>query len=173
MRLDRLLTFAGYTVCAYLVAVPIVEGVAAMFPLELGVLSWRVSAMTLLTQAFMTPMLGLTLAGGLALLRGHRAAIAGLVLTTGTVSIVLFILCGFFLADAWTLREVVPAERGNAFALSAGLAAFKMAAVSLWAMTACVGGLGYLRRGAPHRDRADGPDSPGILFGGEGVRDEG
>ena len=65
MKGNRWLTISGYLLSLYLITTPMVETVAAIYPISLGEPAWRFGAAGLLSQALMTPLLGLLIALGL------------------------------------------------------------------------------------------------------------
>lgn len=107
MKSNGWLASAAYLLAAYLIVVPLAETALAVSPPGPGDPSWRFGALGLLSQALMTPLVGLVLAVGVALAHRHRAA---LVLTAAlgvAAALAVVVELPTFLGDGARLRGVL------------------------------------------------------------------
>jgi Na+/phosphate symporter len=131
MKPNSFLLSAGYLVAALLVVVPIFETVASVFPLQLGDVTWRFGAVGLVTQALLTPVLGMTLTVYLASWHGSRTDL--LVLAGLCTFAMIGLLAAFpvFVMDALEMRMLVEGDAQRAVDLATAVAAGKLLAFAL------------------------------------------
>ena len=131
MRPNRHLTFGGYLMALYLITVPLAETLIGVWPLQLGDAAWRYGATGLLSQALMTPLLGLLLAVYLAVYVQHRALSWALAVVSGLVAVFMIAVIPLFLLDMLEMRAQVGDAVTAAFDVATGFALLKMGAAVL------------------------------------------
>ena len=115
----------AYCVAFLLIVFPLLDTALSVYPTRVSEVAWRFGATGLFSRALMTPMLGLLLAFGVALLAEHRAAqrviavLSGLLVLTLAGAVVLFTL------DALQMRVQVRPEAKTAFDLASAAALAK------------------------------------------------
>jgi hypothetical protein len=146
---------ALYTVAAALFVIPLVDVASQVWPLRPGLAEWRYGTIGLISNYFLTPVLGLILAGAAAVSSGHRRvqrALGGAGLAIAAVTVVLGLA---FALDVVQLRRQVSAEALPMFRTGALKAAFKLVVYVV-----CYGllGVAYWRGAAPPLEDAPPAD---------------
>lgn len=118
----RTLGRAGYAVAALLIVSPLVDLLGTVLPPRFGEVAWRFGTYGLLTNALVTPTLGLALLVATGLLRGRRVLvrIAAVVLTL--IAVVLVAGLALFALDYIQLRGAVGAAVRGSYDAAAGKA---------------------------------------------------
>jgi hypothetical protein len=159
MKFNRPLTAVLYCVAGLMIIVPTVEVVLSVWPLRMGVTSWRFGTLGLLSQAIMTPLLGFVVLIATAFALGHRRALTATAVLTGLLALLLLVALPFFALDAIQMRVQVRREALRAFDLSAVLASIKLFASFIVMVLAAVGTVKALKRSTARRSTAaaEGP----------------
>ncbi|HEY0674258.1 MAG TPA: hypothetical protein VGD27_18435 [Longimicrobiales bacterium] len=126
MKFNRPLITVVYAVAALMIVLPLLEVVLSVWPLRYGQTSWRFGSIGLMSQAIMTPLLGMTLLVGTAVALDHRRtllAISGFALL---ITLLLLVIVPTFALDAVQMRAQVRPTAHRAFDFSALLAAIKL-----------------------------------------------
>lgn len=131
--------FGGYLMALYLVTVPLAETLIAVWPLQVGDAAWRYGATGLLSQALMTPLLGLLLAVGLAVYAEHRALSRALAVISGVCAVFIIVVIPLFLLDMLEMRGQVVDEATRAFDVATVFALLKMGATVLMGFAMALG----------------------------------
>lgn len=108
-----------------MIATPLAETLMVALPIRLSQVGWRFGTIGLLSRALMTPLLGVLLALGIALLLEHRAMLRVLMVATGVGAFVLAAMIGLFLMDGLQMRVQIPVEARPAFDLATLSSALK------------------------------------------------
>ncbi|HET9983616.1 MAG TPA: hypothetical protein VFQ38_08510 [Longimicrobiales bacterium] len=136
---------------AILVVFPAAEAMLSLMPWQLGVTAWRFGAAGLLSRALMTPMLGLLMLAGLAVLLEHRRFLRVLSVASLVVAVALIVVLGTFLLDALQMRGQIRPDLKKPFDVASLQAAAKFAVSAVWLGLLAVGGLRAARRGRTER----------------------
>jgi hypothetical protein len=115
--MDRFRPFAvpGYLILGAMIIFPLLDAVLTVWPLRLGEVSWRFGAVGIFSRGLMSPLFGLILMYGLALIYEHRvvqrvvAVLAAIAATAVASAAVLFVL------DALQMRGQVQPQMKTAF----------------------------------------------------------
>jgi hypothetical protein len=107
MKLHRAQLAGGYLIAAILVLFPLMEVALAAWPLRPESVTWRYGTTGIFSRALMTPLLGLLLASGLALLANQSRTLRALAVTSAVVAFFLLFSSGRFLLDALHMRAQV------------------------------------------------------------------
>lgn len=95
-----------------LVLFPLLELTQSIWPIRPGEIPWRVLSVGLFSRMLVTPLLGLVLAYGAALLLGRRRLLRGLAVLSGLLALILIVGLVFYALDALQLRSrLVEANR--------------------------------------------------------------
>jgi hypothetical protein len=123
---NRTVIAGAYAVALLLVLVPVSEMLLRVWPLRVTEASWRFGAIGLFSNALLTPLLGLTFAGMLAFLFGHRRAVRTLSVVLIAGAIVLASSMAVFALDALQMRGNVAANAQTAFDVASAQALLKL-----------------------------------------------
>lgn len=113
-----------------LVILPLVDLAANAWPWAPGALTWRYGGYTLLSGFLTTPVVGLALLAGAAVVAGQRTvgrvvAVVGIALVVGLIG-----ATALFVLDALQLGATVPAEAATQFRIGVAKALFKNLAMA-------------------------------------------
>lgn len=97
-----------YVLALLLVVTPLVDVLANVWPLRFGEVGWRYGTVGVSSGYLLTPLLGLGLAGLLAITRRQRTVLRLLVWVCLVTAVVLVIATIDFALDAMQLRHTVP-----------------------------------------------------------------
>lgn len=141
-----------------LIASPLADLLAALLPMRPGEVSWRFGAYGLLTNALVTPILGLAIIEVVSGLRHQRRATAAIAVVCGLLALLLVGGFALFVLDYVQLRQAVGiAARGpyDSAAIKAMIVAGLEAAVLLWLAIAGfrASGVADAAKGRRHRER--------------------
>jgi hypothetical protein len=139
MKFNRPLLAAAYLVAALMIVMPMLEVGLSVWPVRAGQTSWRFGTVGLLSQAVMTPLLGILLLTGLALALGQRRLLLVTSILTAVLGLKLLAIVPLFALDAIQMRVQVRPDAHRAFDLSALLAAIKLMAVLVVSILVAVG----------------------------------
>ncbi len=120
-----------YWIALLLIATPLVDFVANAWPARGGEVAWRYGAVGLLSGYVLTPLLGLGLAGAIAVTLGHRPVTRILLFISLAAALVLLVASVDFSLDALQLRHNVPAPQRRNFDLGAAKALVKHGSVAV------------------------------------------
>jgi hypothetical protein len=148
-------------VALLLVAVPVFDLFANVWPLRPGSLHWRFGTSGLLSGFLLTPLLGLALLTVVAAFRARRATLLALTLANGLGALLLFALVPLFILDFLQLRGTVPPVEKALFDASGVKAVVKHAACALALLGLTLGNL-RLWKAARAKQRAEAP-ARGVL----------
>lgn len=148
---QRYLASPAYAMAAILVAFPTAEVVLSLIPWRFGVTAWRFSAVGLLSRALMTPMLGVLMLAGLAILLGHRRFLRVLSVLSILGAAVLLVALGTFVLDALEMRGQVRPELKRAFDTASLQAAVKLLISAVWLGMLAAAGFRVTRRARAER----------------------
>lgn len=127
-RLGRL----GYVLAILLILFPLMDLAANVWPWKLAEVGWRYGSYGILSGYFMTPLMGLMLAVGVALALGHLR-VARIVGIAGWVVALLFFAATIaYVLDALQVRATVPAQAQTQFGIGT------MKAMAKNVISACV-----------------------------------
>lgn len=140
MKPNRAVIAAAYAVALMLVLIPLSEMLLRVWPLRLGEASWRFGAVGLFSNALMTPLLGLTFAGMLAFIYGHRRTIRTISVVLGVSGLILVLASGMFILDALQMRASVVPEAKLAFDVASAQALLKLGLFTVVGFVMAVGG---------------------------------
>jgi hypothetical protein len=138
-RLRPLLPFA-YCVAALLVLLPLVEAAVAVAPAHWSMASWRFGAVGLFTRAVLTPLLGLMLVAGIALMAGHWRVLRGLAVVGAATVLLLMVVAVLFILDALEVRSQITADAHHTFDVAGMQALLRLAAAGFAMLLLAVGG---------------------------------
>lgn len=139
VRPNRLLVAVFYLTAALLIFVPLLEVGVSVFPWRLGSEAWRFGTAGVLSQALLTPVLGLTLLIAVTLWLGNVRTLAAIGIGALLVAAIMSLLFVTFGLDAFQMRAQVRAEMGRAFDLSSAFALVKLMAGAIIAALAGIG----------------------------------
>ena len=137
-----------YLIALLLIATPLIDFAANAWPARAGDVAWRYGAVGLLSGYVLTPLLGLGLAGAIAVTLEHRLVLRSLVIISWVGALVLVAASVDFSLDALQLRHNVPAPQGRNFDLGAAKALLKHVSVAMalaWLGTAMLRSLRAIR----------------------------
>jgi hypothetical protein len=140
MKPNRAVIAGAYAVALLLVLVPLSEMTLRVWPLRMAEPSWRFGAVGLFSNALMTPLLGLTFAGMLAYIYGHRVTIRTLAVLLGVSGLVITGAIGMFVLDALQMRASVVPEAKLAFDVASAQALMKLGVFALISFVLAFGG---------------------------------
>jgi hypothetical protein len=144
--------------CVFLfLAIPAIQSVTQLWPLQVGNIQWRFTAATIGSTALVLPSAGMVLWAAVARATGNRAG----QLTLGILSTVLVVALlagtGNFVLDALQLREIVPTGAMSGFLATAArillLCTLFIVAFTWVAVTCFTGRRPAARVAAPRRAR--------------------
>jgi hypothetical protein len=115
MNRTRFLAAPAYLVACLLVFFPLLDTLLSVWPLQPGEVSWRFGAVGLFSPATMTPLLGLLLAFGVAVLFAHRWVVRTVSVIGAPAAIAIAGVSVFFVLDAVQMRTQVRPEARTAF----------------------------------------------------------
>lgn len=124
---NRTVVAGAYAVATLLVLIPLSEMILRVWPLRFTEVSWRFGAVGLFSNVLLTPLLGVTLAGVLAFLFGHRRTVRTLSAVLIAAAIVLIGSMAMFALDALQMRGNVVADAQLAFDVASAQALLKIA----------------------------------------------
>jgi len=140
MKVSRALMGSLYMVALGLVVAPLAGTLVSVWPVQIGVVSWRFGAAGMFSRGLLTSLMGLLLAGGAAIVFGHRRTLRAVAVASGLASIALLCAAGLLLLDAAQLRGSVRPQSLPAYHVAAAGALVKI--LYAWLVTAlmAVGG---------------------------------
>lgn len=99
----------AYGVAVLLVALPLVDTLLGALPLRPSEVSWRFGVLGLVSRTVLSPLMGLLIALGVALLRSDRRALQFLALFSGMAATAVVPLIALFALDTLQMRtQLVP-----------------------------------------------------------------
>ncbi len=143
---QRRLGQLGYVLAILLVVYPFMDLAANIWPWKLDQVGWRYGSYGILSGYFMTPLMGLMLAMGVALALDHVRTARVMAVLAWVVAVAFFAVTVVYAFDALQVRATVPAEARTRFGVGTVKAVVKnviSAFVLLW-----VGWVGFRARGA-------------------------
>lgn len=160
----RLETVAGPIgfVALLLVAVPVFDLFANVWPLRPTNLHWRFGTSGLLSGFLLTPLLGMALLTAVAAVQSRRGTLLTLTLANAAGALILLLLVPLFTLDFLQLRGTVPAVEKALFDASGVKAVVKHAACALAFAALAFGNL-RLWRAAHSRKRAEATGRPVLV----------
>jgi len=102
-------------VAILLIASPAIDFVGAVLPARPGEVSWRFGVFGLLTNALVTPMLGLAIVLVVATLLERRRTVRRLAIITLVLDVILLLGLGLFVLDFLQLRQAVTGTSRGAY----------------------------------------------------------
>lgn len=127
----RAFAWPGYFAALLLVAFPLADLVTNVWPLQLGNVQWRYGGLGLLSGFFLTPVLGMLLAVGVAILLEHRVVLRGLSLANLLGGVLLAGSVVLFGLDWLQMRPTMSDEARRAMDIGSLKALVKFAAAAL------------------------------------------
>ena len=146
----RRLRAPGYLVMTMLTALPVVELVATVFPLQLHVAAWRFTMIGAAVPAAITALLGLYFIYAIAVAAGDSAVLWIVSSICGVGAVLCLGAAGLFPLDALQVKGQVPAQ-----AMSRYVAASAVAMVKVCVATVVYTGLAISSFRAASRVRSD------------------
>lgn len=110
MKLNRAHILAGYLLAGILILFPLIEVSLAGWPPRPASVAWRYGTMGIFSRALMTPLLGLLLGSGVALLARQRRAVRVFGVLSALTALFLLFGSGRFLLDALHMRGQVGSD---------------------------------------------------------------
>ena len=140
MKVSRALMGSLYMVALGLVVAPLAGTLVSVWPVQIGVVSWRFGAAGMFSRGLLTSLMGLVLAGVGTIVFGHRRTLRALAVISGLASVALLLAAGLLLLDAAQLRASVRPQSLPAYHVAAAGALVRT--VYAWLVTAlmAVGG---------------------------------
>ncbi|MGQ0538729.1 MAG: hypothetical protein ACT4R6_07260 [Gemmatimonadaceae bacterium] len=134
---DRLVLLTGpaYFIAALLVVAPLADFATAVWPWRWAAMDWRFASAGLLSGFLLTPLLGVLVAVGVAISRGHRRLLHVTGVVTTVAGVACLVLLAAFLLDAIQLGAGIPADQRRGFALAivkAGLKFTLVGGAGMW-----------------------------------------
>lgn len=132
---QRRLGQLGYVLAILLVLYPAMDLAANVWPWKAGEVGWRYGTYGILSGYFMTPLMGLMLAVGVALALGHARRAKVLASLAWVVGLVFFAATVMYALDALQVRSTVPDQARTQFSIGTIKAVVKnviSAFVLLW-----------------------------------------
>jgi hypothetical protein len=139
-RHDRALIAGGYAVALLLVLVPLGEMTLYVLPLRLADPAWRFGAVGYFSNALLTPLLGLALAGALALVLRQRRIVRTIAVVLLAAAALLTGSMVVFVLDALEMRASVVPDAKTAFDVASAQALAKIVLVTIVSFVLGVGG---------------------------------
>lgn len=168
IEMFKRIAWAVYFAVFLLVALPAIDYLTNIWPINVGDVDWRYGAIGLLSAYWLTPLIGMILALGVATSLQHRLIVRILSYVNLAVAVLTASAVVFYALDLLQLRGVVPEEARPRFDVGGGKATVKHIGVAIG--LACLGfaGVRASRRGrfGGQRHSSSG-DSP--LVRSEGV----
>ncbi|MBA2671639.1 MAG: hypothetical protein H0U67_14810 [Gemmatimonadetes bacterium] len=138
--MDRFRPFAvpGYLILGTMIVFPLLDAFLTVWPLRPGEVSWRFGAVGIFSRGLMSPLFGLILLYGLALIYEHRlvqrvvAVLAAIAAPVVASAAVLFVL------DALQMRVQVQPQMKIAFDVASVVALGKLLVVVAIAVVLCI-----------------------------------
>ncbi len=154
MREYRHLAWPFYLMGLAIIIVPMVEFVLTVSPLSPTIVSWRYGAVGLLSRSIMTPMVGLVVIFGTAVLLEHHRVQRGVMVLGFVGAVVLLLALGVFALDLLQLRRQVRPDAKTAYDVASATALLKLFAVTAVLLAFGVSGLKMVRRTSARRHHA-------------------
>ncbi len=156
MKINRPLIFAGYLTAIGLILAPGVETLVSIWPFQLGAVSWRFGAAGLISRGLITSLLGILVAGGIAVSQGHRRVVFTLSALCGFLALSLLGLFALLLLDAVQLRATVNAQAKASYDLAATGALLRVFLVGMITVLLAWGGFAAAGSGNDGKERKAG-----------------
>jgi hypothetical protein len=161
-------------VALLLIAIPLADNLASIWPLRPGEASWRYGATGLASAAIMMPILGLLLAIFAAVIMSHRRAVVTLSVVAFVGAVAGLAALGVFTMDMLQMRPRIRPEAVAGFDRTNIIAVVKYLAGTAVTVAIGLGGLAAARgmhpasrgKGAPIVAGKDSMEKPGMLIGG-------
>ena len=157
MKSYKNLAWPFYLTGLVIIIFPAVEYVLTIWPLSFGVISWRFGAVGLLTRAIMTPMVGLALVFGTAVLLEHTWVQRGVAVLGIAGTAVLILAVVMFTLDLFQFRNQVRPEASLAYDVSSGMALTKLFAGTIVLLSFGLSALRMVRRAGGKKSRRSAP----------------
>jgi hypothetical protein len=154
MKEYRNLAWPFYLTGLVIIVVPAVEFVLTVSPLSPSILSWRYGAVGLLSRSIMTPMVGVVVIFGTAVLLEHTWVQRGVMVLGFVGCAVLLLAIAMFALDLLQFRNQVRAEARTAYNAASAVALMKLLAGTVVLLAFGVGGLRTARHAAARRRRS-------------------
>ncbi len=119
MHINRPLLWTAYLIALAFLVTPLLQTAVTVWPPRLGDAGWRFGSTGLLSNSFLTSLLGLLLLTGLAVWQGHHKALRVLSILSGIASVCLLSGMGLMTLDVLELRARVRPEAMLQFDLAA------------------------------------------------------
>lgn len=156
--MERFKPFAapGYLILAMMIFFPLLDALLTVWPLRGGEVSWRFGAVGMFSRALMSPVFGLILIFGLALIYEHRVVqrvigVLAVIAALGTASAsVIFVL------DALQMRAQVQPQMQTAFDVASVVALGKLLVLSVILIVLGIAAFRSSRRRSARRGTQDG-----------------
>jgi len=126
VKFNRPVTAAVYALGMLMIVIPFTEVLLSVLPLRPGATSWRFGTTGVLSQAFMTPLLGATVIVVVAATLGHRRTLLTVSIVSALVAVITLAATGLFALDIIEMRSQVREEVKRAFDFSSILAVIKL-----------------------------------------------
>ena len=120
----------AYFVAALLVALPALDFLTNVWPLQPGQAVWRYGSAGLLSGFVLTPLLGVLVALAVAAACEHGRALSVLGIVSVVVAVLFVLLTGLFVLDGLQVRASVPPQRQTQFDVGIWRAVVKYLVVS-------------------------------------------
>ena len=124
-----------YCVAFLLIAIPVLDYVTNVWPLQTGEVRWRYGSIGILAGFLLTPLMGVLFALVAGAVLNHRVLLRILAVVSMVVAGLLLACIGLFTLDALQVRATVPLESRPAFdvgAIKAAVKCFAGAAAFAW-----------------------------------------
>jgi hypothetical protein len=131
--MDRFRSFAlpGYLILATMIVFPLLDAVLTVWPLRLSEVSWRFGAVGMFSRAVMTPLFGVILVYGLALIYDHRMVQRAVAIVAAISALALLGVSFAFVLDAVQMRGQVQPHMKTPFDVASVVALGKLLVISL------------------------------------------
>jgi hypothetical protein len=138
--MDRFRSFAvpGYLVLGTMIVFPLLDSVLTVWPLRPGEVSWRFGAIGIFSRGLMTPLFGLVLLYGLALIYEHRVAQRVVAVVAAIAAPAVASACALFVLDALQMRGQVQPQMKAAFDVASTVALGKLLVMATITAVLCV-----------------------------------
>jgi hypothetical protein len=113
------LAWPTYFVALLLIAIPAMDYVTNVWPLQIGEVRWRYGSVGMLAGFLLTPLMGVLFAFGAAAVLQHRVALRFLAVLNFCLAVLLLVLIGLFVLDVLQVRGTVPLESRPTFDVGA------------------------------------------------------
>ena len=155
----RRLAIPGYLVAFLIFLFPLLDTALSVWPPQTSQLAWRFGAVGLFSRALMTPLLGVLIAFGIALLMEHRTFLRVLAIANGVAAVLILVVMGLFILDALEMRVQVRADTKRAFDAASIVALVKYGTGMLVALAFAVHGWKASKQtGVAKKVRRSGPE---------------